>query len=296
MFDTLIVTGADRNFYALLTGLVDSIRDNTDGGIPIGVLDFGLEAEQRGILERRGLNVVTPGRDFDGREHDTWVGNTQALTVRPFLPRYFPGYEIYLWIDADVWVQDASAIDLYLSVARANRLAITPHIGRSYKSFKKWPRPRFNTLMFREYRKGWGWRTANELGKYPIANAGVFALKADAPHWELWRRAMAGRPTRMWDQTALNYVIHHDKAAVGLLPDWCNWIAIDAPPKMDEVNGMLVEPEPPYRPIGMIHLVGPAKSLRFQLETLKGGRMECPLTYAYWRAQRRVPAAAVVAD
>lgn len=295
MSDAIIITGADSNFYALLTGLVNSIHDNAGAGLPIGVLDFGLEAGQRAALEKRGLRVVTPGKDFGGSEHDTWVGNTQALTVRPFLPRYFPGHEIYLWIDADVWVQDAAAINLYLATAREGKLAITPHIGRSYKSFQKWQRPRFNTLMFREYRKGWGWRIANALGKYPIANAGIFALKADAPHWELWRRAMAGRPTRMWDQTALNYVIHHDKAPVGLLPDWCNWITIDAPPKVDEARGLLVEPEPPYRPIGLIHLVGPAKSLRFPLETLKGGRMECPLTYAHWRAQRRVHAAALAA-
>ena len=27
--------------------------------------------------------------------------------------------------------------------------------------------------MFREYRQGWGWRFANALGKYPIANSGL---------------------------------------------------------------------------------------------------------------------------
>ncbi|MGH6976467.1 MAG: hypothetical protein ACREED_05510 [Stellaceae bacterium] len=39
---------------------------------------------------------------------------------------------------------------------REGKLAVTPHFGRSYIRFNKWQRPRFNTLMFREYRKGWG--------------------------------------------------------------------------------------------------------------------------------------------
>ncbi|MGH6976468.1 MAG: hypothetical protein ACREED_05515 [Stellaceae bacterium] len=56
--------------------------------------------------------------------------------------------------------------------------------------------------------------------------AGIFALRADAPHWELWEKAMRHglqrQPTLLREQTALNYVIHRDRAPVGLLPDWCN--------------------------------------------------------------------------
>jgi len=284
----VIVTGADRNFYGLLTDLLESIRDTVKKPVPIAVLDFGLDDGQRRALEAQGLTVKTAEAHFDGREHKTWAGNVRALTVRPFIPRYFPGYDVYLWIDGDAWVQDSSAIDLYVSVAREGKLAITPHIGRSYKSFNKWQRPRFNTLMFREYRKGWGWRVANQLGRFPIANAGVFALKAGAPHWELWRRAMEGRPTPMWDQTALNYVIHGDCAPTGFLPDLCNWICIDAPPKVDEATGLLVEPEPPYQPIKILHLVGQAKTLKFKLETVQGGTVECSLRYSAWRGRRKL--------
>ena|SRR5690348_12509546 len=120
----------------------------------------------------------------------------------------------------------------------------------------------------------------------PIANAGVFALKADAPHWGLRQRAMEGRPTQMWDQTALNYVIHHDGAPTGLLPDLCNWICIDAPPEVDEASGLFVEPEPPYRPISILHLVGQAKTLKFKIESLRGGHVEGTLRYSAWRPRR----------
>lgn len=290
--DHIIVTGADANYYGLVRDLLNSLADC---GIqsPLAVLDVGFEKAQRRSLEADGVNVVEPEWDIDFPDRAKFPGHFRALTARPFLPRYFPGYKTYMWIDSDTWVQDRKAVELYLATAREGKLAITPHIGRSYLSFKKWQRPRFNTLMFREYRKGWGWRAANALGKYPIANAGIFALAADAPHWDLWKAAQAhglrAKPTILREQTALNYVIHHDRAPTGLLPDWCNWICIDAPPKLDEKTGMLVEPEPPYRPLGILHLVGPARSHEFTLETLTGKTVKAFLHYRHWRGKRKKP-------
>lgn len=56
-------------------------------------------------------------------------------------------------------------------------------------------------------------------------------------------------------------------------------------PKVDEATGLLVEPEPPYRPISIVHLVGQAKKLKFRLETLQGGIVEETLRYSAWRGR-----------
>lgn len=101
------------------------------------------------------------------------------------------------------------------------------------------------------------------------------------------RRGLHRQPTILREQTALNYVIHHDSAPVGLLPDWCNWICIGVPPKLDEANQMLVEPEPPYRPIGALHLVSPAKSHEFSLATLQGATIVGYLHYFIGASGRR---------
>ena len=53
-------------------------------------------------------------------------GAFKAQFARPFLPRHFPGYETYLWIDADAWLQDWRAVELYVAAACGDRLAITP--------------------------------------------------------------------------------------------------------------------------------------------------------------------------
>ena len=49
-----------------------------------------------------------------------------------FLPNYFPGYEKYLWIDADAWVNSWEAIELYLKGCENNKLAISTSADRSY--------------------------------------------------------------------------------------------------------------------------------------------------------------------
>ena len=55
----------------------------------------------------------------------------------------------------------------------------------------------------------------------------------------------------------------------------------------DEKTGMLVEPEPPYRPLGILHLVGPARSHEFTLETLTGKQVKAFLHYRHWRGKRK---------
>ena len=59
----------------------------------------------------------------------------KALTARPFLPRYFPGFDLYFWIDADCWVQQGDAIALFLRAARTGALAAAPEIHRSMRHY-----------------------------------------------------------------------------------------------------------------------------------------------------------------
>lgn len=282
----IIVTAADSAYYTLLEELLASLED-TVGATTIGLLDLGLTEAQRAALRPRVAAFAEPGWDIDFPARAKAPHWFRGFTARPFLPRYFPGYDVYLYIDCDTWVQDGSVIDLYLSVAWGGKLAVTPEIDRCYKSLYKWQRPRFNTIMFREYRQGYGWRVANQLGRNPVVNAGIFALRADAPHWDLYRDAMAQGLRSSWsalrEQTALNYVVYHNRLPTGLLPAWCNWKCIDGPPMVDEASGLVVEPQPPHRPLGILHLSGPAKDLTFALETLQGRRIEAKLTYTRWR-------------
>src|SRR5438105_511276 len=123
----------------LLTDTVLSIRAQCRG-TAIGILDFGLASEQREWLAGRVTHLVRPGWDVDFPDRERTPETRKAQLSRPFLRRHFPGYETYLWIDADAWVQDWRAVELYLAAAGRDKLAVTPEIDRAYKRHYKRPK------------------------------------------------------------------------------------------------------------------------------------------------------------
>jgi hypothetical protein len=185
----LIASAADRNYFPLLRDAVLSIQAlRRDAAI--GVLDLGLDEQHRAWLSTRVAHIVRPGWDLDFPGRERTPETLKAQVARPFLRRHFPGYERYLWIDADAWLQDGRAIDLYVSAAGHDKLAITPEIDRAYKRHYKRPKPFGWTLAWKNYREAFGWRAADRLGRNPMVNCGVFAQHHAAPHWELWATRM----------------------------------------------------------------------------------------------------------
>jgi hypothetical protein len=284
----LIVSGADRAYFALLRDMVSSVRA-LSRDTAIGILDVGLDPSQREWLASRVTHLVQPGWDIDfpGRAH-TPEGR-KAQFARPFLPRHFPGYETYLWVDADAWLQDWATVDLYIAAARGGRLAIVPEIDRAYKRHYKRPKLFGLTLAWKNYREAFGWRVADRLGRNPMVNCGVFALCGDAPHWEVWARVIerVAQRTRFFfaEQTALNYAIFAEGVPVDFLPAYCNWMPGDAAPAFDARRRMFVEPYSPHQAIGIMHLAGAEQKTHiFRLDRLDGGVVETSLRYGNSRA------------
>jgi hypothetical protein len=279
----LIVSGADQVYFLLLRDTVASIRAlRSDAAL--GVLDVGLLPEQREWLAPRVAHLVRPGWDIDFPGRAQTPEARQAQFARPFLPRHFPGYDTYLWIDADAWVQDWRSIELYVAAAGRDKLAITPEIDRAYKRHYKRPKLFGRTLAWKNYREAFGWLAADRLGRNPIVNCGVFALHRDAPHWAAWARIMTrvAQRTRFFfiEQTALNYAIFAERLPVDFLPAYCNWMPGDAAPAFDAERGLFVEPYMPHEVIGVMHLAGrEQKSHIFRLERLDGGWIDTSLRY-----------------
>src|SRR5215472_16277761 len=125
----LISSGADSGYFPLLRDTVLSILAQCRGAV-IGILDFGLAPEQRDWLTERVAHLVRPGWDIDFPHREHTPETRKAQLSRPFLRRHFPGYETYLWIDADAWLQDWRTVELYIAAAGHDKLAITPEIDR----------------------------------------------------------------------------------------------------------------------------------------------------------------------
>jgi hypothetical protein len=254
----IIVSGADSGYFELLSGLVRSIRDKAAGAeMALGVLDVGLEAHQRHWLEQQGARVVAPGWDLSFPEQDALPRYRQAQVARPFLPRHFPGHDLYMWLDADAWVQDWWAVDLFFRAAGDNRLAIVPELDRAYRNFfHAWDE--FDCVIRKSYTETFNAMTAERLVRHPVLNSGAFALGADAPHWTAWGKTLASALQRsrdtLVDQTTLNHVVYLEDLPAHFLPSWCNWICHHAVPLRDAARGFLVEPNLPHQKLGIVHL------------------------------------------
>jgi hypothetical protein len=285
--DLVVASAADSRYFPLLQDAVLSVRALRPE-VAIGILDLGLGADERAWLEGRVSHVVRPQWDFDFPGRARAPEALKAELARPFLPKYFPGYRMYLWLDADAWVQDWRIVELYCNAAGRGKLAITPEIDRAYKRHYKRPKLFGMNLGWKNYRRAFGWRVADRLGRNPTVNGGVLALHAEAPHWVAWRRVLTGVLQRTSftpaGQTALNYVVFAEHLPVNFLPAYCNWMPGDAAPAFDAERGLFVEPYAPHQVIGVMHLAGAEqKSLVFRLPRLDGGTVETALRYGATR-------------
>jgi hypothetical protein len=127
----------------------------------------------------------------------------RLLVTRPEIPEYFPGHDIYVWIDADAWVQCWDAVEAFCTGAVECGFCLAPELHPSYSLTSYWGI---------EFTKAWYGPPPANIREIPF-NAGVFAGRADAPHWKAWLKRVADvveRPSFhplahfALDQSALN--------------------------------------------------------------------------------------------
>ncbi|MGQ0721548.1 MAG: hypothetical protein ACT4PE_08245 [Candidatus Eiseniibacteriota bacterium] len=288
-----IVSGANSRYFSLLSDLVRSIRDREESrGVALSILDLGLEEPERLWLEGCGAKVVRPGWDLEIPESRRPPEHVKGLTARPFLRDHFPGHDIYVWLDSDTWVQEWAAVELLMRAADSGALGVVAETDRAYPTVDEQLRIdrvlgipyRVSSYNYRKFRDAYGDEVALRLAQQPIVNAGVFALRRDAPHWSIWgecyQRTLDRSRRDGADQVSLNRVCRAGHLSVELLPATCNWITSKALPRWDPVSGRLVEPYLPHAPIGILHLTGAAKDAELDLSSLDGGLIRRTLRYA----------------
>ena len=290
MKKNVIISLADSNYFELLNELVDSITSFEERkNIAICILDAGLTDQQRDILSKKVDEIKSAEWDIDvsafkvkGRE---WL---KSQVSRAFLPKYFPGYEKYLWIDADAWVNSWDAIELYFKGCENNKLSIATSADRAYGRVLRaeWVFGSFARIKSQNYKhaksSGFSEKIAREVALKPHLNIGVFALEANAPHWNVWQKnlKLALKKGRIWgsEQIAMNITIYSDNLAVEILPAYCNWTHIGYGGfKFDKERNTLVEPYLPNHEIGIVHFAGKGndqirndKNFVSKIETIDG--------------------------
>ena len=178
------------------------------------------------------------------------------MTARPFLPRHFPGYAVYLWLDADTWIQEWSAVELLIEAATKYGFAIVPEIDRSYGTLFGLGSAGNNAKECNEL--AFGPEVGAKLSSLPLLNSGVLGIHAQSPIWARWQTiltdALQRTQHKLIEQAALNLAVYQGGIGVHYLPAICNWLAVLGPPRIDRTTGRIVEPYLPHTPIGILHL------------------------------------------
>jgi hypothetical protein len=267
MKKNVIISLADANYFELLNDLIDSIkRFKESDNSAICILDAGLTKEQKEILSLKvdeiksaEWDIEVPDFKVKGKE---WL---KSQVSRAFLPKYFPNYEKYLWIDADAWVNSWETIELYYKGCEKNKLSIATSADRAYGRVLRaeWFLGSFARIKSQNYKhaksSGFSESIARQVALKPHLNIGVFALQANAPHWQIWQKNLkiALSAGKIWgsEQIAMNITIYCDQQEVEILPAYCNWTLIEAL-KFDTKQNTLVEPYLPNHKIGIVHFAG----------------------------------------
>lgn len=269
MTSRVIVTGADAGYFRYLERAVRSVRAKMNPhATALAVLDLGLTASQRAAIAALADTVVEPGWDYDLPDRASLPPHWRAYTARPHLPAHVPGYETYMWLDADAWLQQADAVEQLFAAASGGAVAIVPEVHPAYRNQHE-ARDEFESIIRTAFEGAFGAVVAQRLYRKPHLNTGAFALRADAPHWQAWSvalgRALAGeagrgggdaRPPsreRLAEQCAMNLVVYEEGLPAEFLAPRCNWICHHAAPRKDPATGLLTEPTAPFAPLGIVH-------------------------------------------
>ena len=301
MKKNVIVSIADANYFHLLDELINSIkRFENSKDIAICILDVGLTDQQKKDLlvkvdeiKPAVWDIKVPDSKIKGRE---WL---KCNVSRAFLPKYFPNYEKYLWIDCDAWVNDWKTIELYFRACDNGKLGITQTIGPGYKITSKvnWIFKKLAIIKSQNFKhavkSNIGYEKARKLAFAPHINVGVFSLEKNSSTWALWQKNLHQtlKSGNIWgsEQLAINMLVYIENIDTEFLPLNCNWITSNLLPKYDEVNNTFVEPYLPNYKIGIMHLAAGIwkdqkdmrlhKEITIDIKTLKGKTLSKSLRF-----------------
>ena len=278
----IIMTGGNSAFFPYIRECVDSlIATGVLERADLGLVDQGLTDEQLATFRGTAKHIVRP----------TWAGLGMRLpeaqqqdrhlnlAARSDLPSIFPGYDVYLWFDADAWAQTADFFDVYVDGAMKSGLAVAKENGHGYNPSyleRRW--------WIGNYFLGFGALGGLRGGvlRAPI-NIGIVAIHHDAPHWKRYRerhQATIDRTGKInLDQHSCHATIALDNLPATFVHARHNWLPALSRPVWDAQGKLLCDPANGGEPLSVIHLAGPDKNAERRLRVRQGGEISMPLNY-----------------
>ena len=293
--DKIIVSSADSRYFSLLKELFLSLdKSGILSDYQFSILDTGLTEEQKVffldnsvIIKKAAWNTPVPKFKILGRE------NLKTQVARAYLPDYFENYKLYIWLDADMWLNDIESFYFYEKGALNDKLTIVPQSDRAYvkNANVEWlfgfPK-KIKTINYKNISKSVSKPLARKYAFHSTLNAGAFAINDNLNIWKCFQKniKLASKKGRIFgtDQVALALSIYEDGLPSEFLPAYCNWMCEFNMPKFDNEKSQFVEPFIPNHPIALVHLAGldeirQDKNILSDVETLDGVQIKKSLRY-----------------
>lgn len=298
-----IVTAADDNHFPLVEGLLGTL-DLTKHP-DVFLLDGGLTEAQRDMLRARGVTVVPVGWDIPVETTELWL---RTLVARPFIPDHIPGYDVYVWIDADAWIQDPVALPDFVDASMQEGFAASSAVHRGYRQYVT-TAPNMPGVPLVVY-YGWLYQSLlDKLGAALIAsaavlNGGVWAASSAKGMFQRWQAAARSCYARaqaeplkypsswrtdlqldsdpLWpggkhlilfhaDEVSMNLAARSGDIGPAVMSARHNWLCSGAIP-MQNSAGQFVDTAWPHDPILIVHQTGQTKSGTWPARQVGGGR------------------------
>ena len=293
--DKIIVSSADSKYFFLLKELFLSLdRSGILSDYQFSILDTGLTEEQKFffldnsvIIKKAIWNTPVPKFKILGRE------NLKTQVARAYLPDYFENYKLYIWLDADMWLNDIESFYFYEKGALNDKLTIVPQSDRAYvkNANVEWlfgfPK-KIKTINYKNISKSISKSLGRKYAFHSTLNAGAFAINNNVNIWKCFQKniKLAAKKGRIFgtDQVALALSIYEDGLPSEFLPSYCNWMCEFNMPKFDNKKNQFVEPYIPNNPIALVHLAGlddvrQDKNILSDIETIDGLHIKKSLRY-----------------
>jgi hypothetical protein len=265
--DTVLVTASNDNFLPLAKGLWGSLRKlGFHQRYRLAWVDIGDGERTRAWLRENAPEVeqvslssaaVAFASELARRPYE------RALLVRPFLPSLLPDATRLVWLDSDIWVQQAWAVtDVVQCLTHSpDHAVICPVLDVGYWPLLHQARRFVEDNVAPIWRALYGAVVADDLSPRPLLSAGVFAMTRDDQRWAWWAEeieqhwrnpAVPPHYLHVAEQSALTYLLYTTGRFHAL--DALHNFHANLGPLVCDDQGMVTTPAPVPRVVGAVHL------------------------------------------
>lgn len=180
-----IALAFDCNMFHQARACINTIRNTCRYDADICVLALDLPSEQSAWLADQGVIVKTDYSELP--RFKTFPLCAYAQICRPFLKNLFPGYLVYMWVDADIRFIRQDAFDAYLGQAAANpdSIVISQEIENSYICIHSAEHTRrYHEMKNERLQPLYDADLLNKMQYYYVYNTGIWGMHRDS---EVWR-------------------------------------------------------------------------------------------------------------